>query len=155
MEELAKIATDGILLPVKVEYDRSFFDDKFIKESSTRIAFAVSNLKKLIPNCQFPSKEELTKGNQEILKVFILCGENSISADWNTRELVNDVKSLLNIALFKLGVQHVQDVFALESVAHSVLQQLKPKLGKNEIKAYPAAVNCFVWVVTHTVVFQL
>ena len=153
MEELAKIARDGLLLPVKVEGDRSVFNNNFKKECSIRADYAVSNLKRLLPDCQFPSKDELTQNNQDVVQFFTLCGEHSVCADWNTQELVNKVNSLLEIVFGKLGVQNIRDVFALQCVSQSILHQLRPKLGKNEIKAYPAAVNCFVWVVTNTMVF--
>lgn len=155
MDEITRIATEALLPPVKVVGDRSCFSNNLRNEWSTKTNLAVGTLKKLISDCLFPSKEEWTTNNKDVFQLLILCGEHSIYSEWNTQELVNNVNELLDITLSKLGVQSIQDIFAVTSVTHSILQHLKPKLVKAEIKAYPAAVYCFVWVVTNTLVNKI
>lgn len=152
MKELAKIANEVFLLPIRITNDRSSFEEGFQCQWATKVDSAVSDLKKMITNHPFPSKEELMVKGRDILQLLILCGEHSICAEWNTQELVDNVKNLLDLVLSKLGTESICGVFSCGGVAYSVLQQLKPKLGKTKIKAHPAAVNCFVWVISNTMV---
>ncbi|EFX73015.1 hypothetical protein DAPPUDRAFT_325742 [Daphnia pulex] len=150
MDEVAEIARKVLLPPVKVINDRSYFEKRFQREWSTKVDDAVCDLKKLILNCTFITEEEWTKNSQDVLSLLILCGEHSICSEWSTQKSVDNVKDLLNLLLSKLHLQNIQDIFAMEGVAYSTLQQLKPKLGKNQIKEYPAAVSCFVWIISNT-----
>nr|CAH0101338.1 unnamed protein product [Daphnia galeata] len=149
MNEVSKIANSVLLLPIKIVNDRSCFEKGFQDEWSNKVANAVSDLTVLIRNCTF-LEEEWAKNSQELLPLLILCGEHSVSSEWNSQKTVNNVKDLLQLLLSKLHFQTIQDIFALEGVACFALQQLKPKLGKNQIKQFPAAVNCFIWVITNT-----
>jgi hypothetical protein len=153
MNKVSKIVTSVLLLPIKIVNDRSCFEKGFQDEWSNKVDSAVSDLTVLIRNCTFP-EEEWTKNSQELLPLLILCGEHSVSSEWNSQKTVNNVKDLLQLLLSKLHFQTIQDIFALEGVAYFALQQLKPKLGKNQIKEFPAAVNCFIWVITNTMVFK-
>jgi hypothetical protein len=152
MDEVAEIARKVILLPVKVVNERSFFEKGFQHEWSTKVNQTVSDLQRLIQNCTFLTQEECIKNNQDLLLLLILCGEHSVCSEWSSQKSVNNVKDLLELLLFKLKLENIQNIFALEGVAYSTLQQLKPKLGKNKIKEFPAAVNCFTWVIKNTMV---
>jgi len=155
MDEVAKIAQKVLLPPVKVINDRSHFEKGFQLEWSTKVDDAVCVLKKLILNCTFLTQDEWTKNNHDVLSLLILCGEHSTCSEWSTQKSVDNLKCLLDLLLSKLQLQNIQDIFALEGVAYSILQQLKPKLEKNQIKEYPAAVSCFVWVISNTMVSKV
>ncbi|XP_057368846.1 uncharacterized protein LOC130689925 [Daphnia carinata] len=150
MNELAEVAREAFLLPIQIINDRSFFEEGFQCQWATKVDSAVSDLKNRLPNCSFPSKDELIEKGKDVLQLLILCGEHNVCAEWNTQKLVENVKDLLELLLFKLDAGNICDILCCKGVAHTVLQQLKPKLGKNQIKAYPAAVNCFLWVITNT-----
>lgn len=150
MNELAKVAREAFLLPVQVTNDRSFFEEGFQRQWATKVDSAVSDLKKMIPNCSFPSKNKLIENDKDILQLLVLCGEHNVCAEWNTQKLVENVKDVLELLLLKLDAENICDIFCCEGVSHAILQQLKPKLGKNQIKTYPAAVNCFLWVISNT-----
>jgi hypothetical protein len=155
MDEVAEIARRVLLPPVKVINERSHFEKGFQREWSSKVDDAVCDLKKLVLNGTSVTKEEWTKNSQEVLSLLILCGEHSICSEWSTQKSVDNVKDLLNLLLSKLHLQNIQDIFAMEGVAYSTLQQLKPKLGKNQIKENPAAVSCFVWIISNTMVSQI
>ena len=154
MNEVSKIANSVLLLPIKIVNDRSCFEKGFQDEWSIKVDNAVSDLTILIQNCTF-QEEEWAKNSQYLLPLLILCGEHSsVSSEWRSQKTVKNVKDLLQLLLSKLHYLTIQDIFALEGVAYSALQQLKPKLGKNQIKQFPAAVHCFIWVITNTMVFK-
>lgn len=155
MEEISALAGAALLPSVKVVDDRCSFDENFKVEFSKKVDRAATELKKLILNCpSFPSQGNWTTDSQEVISLLILCGEHRTVSDWNTQELVNYMNELLELIFSKFSVGNSQQMFSTHNLAKTTLRHLKPKLKKTELKSYPAAVNCFRWVVTNTLVID-
>uniref|UniRef100_A0A1B6LV72 TELO2-interacting protein 2 n=1 Tax=Graphocephala atropunctata TaxID=36148 RepID=A0A1B6LV72_9HEMI len=89
------------------------------------------------------SKNEVIP-NRILILIILVAGENSKIGVWTNTKIMMYADSLLKDILNRCGYLDFSSLIGSE--IDEILSELRPKLMKNSWRNYPAAVNCFIWI---------
>ena len=159
--DVGKLSKESLLPPIKFCDGSYTFHDQEKSIFLKHLSQTLRTLKTIFCKGQLPLKEVWPQYKNEISFILILCGENQVKSDWNTEEIVCDVRNLLDSFLVALCVSHLDELFlTTPDLATSIIDMIRNKLLSSCYMEYPATVECFHWVtlnnkVNNSICFKL
>jgi hypothetical protein len=92
-------------------------------------------------------KIQYTKSiTENLFKVVIIIGEQHQKSPWNTDRIMKLSELLIKKICKIFGHKNITEILKDDAIFIMILKFLRPKLLKSTWKCFPAAVNCYKWL---------
>lgn len=150
--EILHLLKCSLLLEQDVDVLGNISSTENIKRHVSDLEANVNKLISLLNSRPLNSQQSVPK--EVLLYILLLRGENAEENEWTSPTVISCVRHLQIIILETSFFSDLSDLL-LSLRVESVLSELKHKLLSTTWKNHPAAVACFIWIISHVKVCSL
>ena len=143
--EINTLVQSALLPPLESVEDHTPL--QYDQSQAKQIANCIGLLRSKVENFQISLSPH--ERDAEIIPLLLVCGENVQKAEWNTEHAVREATNLLSVICQKCGARDVKELMVSRLVS-KLIGEIHSKLGKTCFKKFPAAIQCFCWIITNT-----